>query len=147
MHICLFHVCLRWCAFILTFLNEIWHFPMQICHLICPSRGVSRLQNVLKFKNVWIWSERGGRNFSKMSEIQKVLNYPRGWGSSLIGNFSNIFYIPTSKLMSIWLNLYLHKLSSSLLNLRTFWWQLTPLDGHRKRPNFIQKGQNESTSP
>ena len=26
-----------------------------------------------------------------MSEIQKVLNYPRGGGSSLIGNFSQIF--------------------------------------------------------
>ena len=92
MHICLFHVCLRWCAFILTFLNEIWHFPMQICHLICPSRGVSRLQNVLKFKNVWIWSERGGRNFSKMSEIQKVWNFWWGGGeSSLFGNFPQIF--------------------------------------------------------
>ena len=37
-------------------------------------------------------SIRGGRNFSKSSEIQKVLNYPRGvGGASLIGSFSKIF--------------------------------------------------------
>ena len=33
----------------------------------------------------------GGWKFSKISEIQKVLNYPKGGGSSLIGNFPQIF--------------------------------------------------------
>ena len=34
----------------------------------------------------------GGQNFSIISEIQNILNYPRGaGGSSLIGNFSQIF--------------------------------------------------------
>ena len=66
-------------------------FSDAIMKFFRPVRGVSRHQNVLKFKNVWIWSERGGRNFSIISEIQKVLNYPRGGGSSLIGNFSKIF--------------------------------------------------------
>ena len=78
MHICLFHVCLRWCTFILTFLNEIWPFSMQICHLICPSRGVSRLQNVLKFKNIWIWSEGGRDRFFQQYlelEISEIQNF------------------------------------------------------------------------
>ena len=55
------------------------------------SEGVGRHQYVLNFKHVWICSERGGWYFSKMSEIQKCLNYPRGGGSSLIGNLSQIF--------------------------------------------------------
>ena len=42
------------------------------------SEGVGRHQYVLNFKHVWICSERGGWYFSKMSEIQKCLNYPRG---------------------------------------------------------------------
>ena len=33
---------------------------------------------------------RGGRKFAIISEIQNILNYPRG-GASLIGNFSQIF--------------------------------------------------------
>ena len=41
----------------------------------CLSEGVFRPQYVLKFKNVWIWSERGWQHFSKKSEIQKRLNY------------------------------------------------------------------------
>ena len=46
--------CVRWCTFILTFLNKIWPFLMKICHLICLSGGVSRHQNLFKFKNVLI---------------------------------------------------------------------------------------------
>ena len=34
---------------------------------------------------------RGGQQFSKMSEIQKSLKFPMGGGSSLFGNFSQIF--------------------------------------------------------
>ena len=44
-----------------------------------------------EIKKFWIWSEGGGQKFSKSSEIPKVLNYPRGGGPSLIGNFSHIF--------------------------------------------------------
>ena len=43
-------------------------------------RGVFCHQYVLKFKNVWNWSERGGQHFSSKSEIQKSLKYPIGGG-------------------------------------------------------------------
>ena len=46
---------------------------------------MSEIQKVLNLIQGW------GRKFSKSSEIQKVLNYPRRGGSSLIGNFSQIF--------------------------------------------------------
>ena len=40
----------------------------------------------------FLMSIRGGWNFSKSSEIQKVLNYPRGGGGvGLIGTFPQIF--------------------------------------------------------
>ena len=64
---------------------------MQICLFRCLSEGVGFHWYVLNFKHFWILSEGGGRNFSIIFEIQKVLNYPRGGGSSLIGNFSQIF--------------------------------------------------------
>ena len=66
-------------------------FSMQIRLFICLSEGVGCRQYVLNFKLFWIWSEGGGRNFSIISEIQNILNYPRGEGSSLIRNFSQIF--------------------------------------------------------
>ena len=52
------------------------------------SKGVGRHQYVLNFKHVWICSERGGWYFSKMSEIQKCLNYPR------VGVKSNWEFVP-----------------------------------------------------
>ena len=66
-------------------------FSMQIRLFKCLSEGVGCRQYVLNFKLFWIWSEGVGRNFSIISEIQNFLNYPRGGGSSLIGNFSQIF--------------------------------------------------------
>ena len=55
-------------------------------------KGVFRQQYVLKFRNVWIWSERGGQNFSNKSEIQKSLKYPiEGGGSSLFWKMSKMF--------------------------------------------------------
>ena len=46
----------------------------------------------LKFKNVRIWSEGGGQQFSKMSEIQKSLKYPMGGrGQAYLGIFPKFF--------------------------------------------------------
>ena len=55
-------------------------FSMQIRLFRCLSEGVGCRQYVLNFKLFWIWSEGGGRNFSIISEIQNILNYPRGGG-------------------------------------------------------------------
>ena len=68
-------------------------------------RGVFRHQYVLKFKNVWNWSERGGQHFSNKSEIQKSLKYPIGgvkpiWENVL--NFS-VFFILTPPLYILYI--------------------------------------------
>ena len=75
----LFYVCLRKSTFILTFLNKIYPFLINMPFYMPGSHH----QNVFKFKNVWIRSN-GGQQFSKRSEIQSEL-------SSLIGIFSQIF--------------------------------------------------------
>ena len=49
------------------------------------------IRNVWNSKSSEFDPRGGGRKFSKSSEIQKVLNYPRGGGASLISNFSQIF--------------------------------------------------------
>ena len=54
-------------------------------------RGLAAV-NIVSISNISEFSPRGGgQNFSIISDIQKVLNYPGGRGSSLIGNFSQIF--------------------------------------------------------
>ena len=45
-----------------------------------------------KIKNFWIWSEGGGQQFSKMSEIQKSLKFPMGGGGqAYLGIFPKFF--------------------------------------------------------
>ena len=67
-------------------------FSMQIRLFRCLSEGVGCRRYVLNFKHFWIWSEGGGSEFfhnfwnSKYSELSEG-----GGGSSLIGNFSQIF--------------------------------------------------------
>ena len=55
------------------------------------------MSEIQKFLNLIRGEGGGGRKFSKSSEIQKVLKFKKFWiirggrGSSLIGNFSQIF--------------------------------------------------------
>ena len=75
---------------------------MQICLFQISIRGgrLPSIQSQLQtFLNSVLGKGRGGQNFSKISEIQKVLNYPRGGGSSLIGNFKQRFLCCTVQIL------------------------------------------------
>ena len=59
------------------------------CLLRCSFEGVSHCHHVLKFKNVWIWSERGEeQHFPKIPEIQKLWIIRWWWGG---GDLIRIF--------------------------------------------------------
>ena len=69
-------------------------YEIQKCPNLIRVGGVSIFQKYLKFKDVPISYEGGGKHFSKKSEIKIC---PKGWRggdrSTLIGTLSQIFSI------------------------------------------------------
>ena len=64
-------------------------FPISIWEFEKPGGGGLNFSKISEFQ--LFCNHFAILPLSEMSEIQKVLNYPRGGGQSLIGNFSQIF--------------------------------------------------------
>ena len=68
------------------FFNKFWNSKSSEL-----TEGLGCHRYVLNFKHFWIWSEGGGSEFFNNFWNSKSSELSEGGGSSLIGNFSQIF--------------------------------------------------------